>query len=149
MNNLREFLPRVTAWAKKHHDLIQVEGVELNDAGADMARSVGVEDPNRIRVMLVDEIPFREDPVIYRIAKSVGMFSGQVMGITFGHSIYIVKGCESAQLFSHEFRHVYQYETLGSIQDFMEVYLEQVLEFSYDKAPLELDARQFEITEPL
>lgn len=83
----------MTKWARKHHDRIQSNGVELNDNGVDMARSVGVENPDKIRVMRVDEIPFWEDPAIHSLAKSVGMLSGQVMGITFGHSIYIVKGC--------------------------------------------------------
>lgn len=145
MKELRQWLPLVTAWARRHHDLIQDNGVELSDDAVDLARSVGVVEPNRIRVMLVDEIPFHDDQAIYSLAKSIGMLSGQVQGITFGHSIYIVRGHQSLQLFSHEFRHVHQYETLGSIGEFMEVYLEQVLIFGYHQAPLERDAREFEV----
>lgn len=48
---------------------------------------------------------------------------------------------ESARLSSHEFRHVHQYEALGSIENFMEVYLEQVLAFGYARAPLEMDVQ--------
>lgn len=144
MKDLRTYLPLVVLWAKKHHDLIQEHGTELNEEGMEMARSVGVAEPERIRIMLVDEIPFQEDPVVYSLAKSVGMLSGQVMGLTLGHAIYIVKGCQSAQLYSHEFRHVHQYEVLGSIGAFMDVYLEQVMIFGYHQAPLEQDARQFE-----
>ncbi len=145
MKDLNSYLPLVVLWAKKHHDLIQEQGAELNEEGMEMARSVGVAEPERIRIMLVDEIPFQEDPVVYSLAKSVGMLSGQVSGITFGHSIYIVKACQSARLYSHEFRHVHQYEVLGSIGAFMDVYLEQVMTFGYHQAPLEKDARQFEI----
>lgn len=145
MKDLNSYLPLVVLWAKKHHDLIQEQGAELNEERMEMARSVGVAEPERIRIMLVDEIPFQEDPVVYSLAKSVGMLSGQVTGITFGHSIYIVKGCQSARLYSHEFRHVHQYEVLGSIGAFMDVYLEQVMIFGYHQAPLEQDARQFEI----
>ena len=145
MKDLNSYLPLVVLWAKKHHDLIQEQGAELNEEGMEMARSVGVAEPERIRIMLVDEIPFQEDPVVYSLAKSVGMLSGQVSGITFGHSIYIVKACQSARIYSHEFRHVHQYETLGSIGEFMEVYLEQVLMFGYHQAPLERDAREFEV----
>ena len=145
MKDLDAYLPLVVLWAKKHHDLIQEHGTALNEEGMEMARSVGVAEPERICVLLVDEIPFRDDPVVFSLAKSVGMLSGQVMGITFGHSIYIVNGCQSARLYSHEFRHVHQYETLGSIGEFMEVYLEQVLMFGYHQAPLERDAREFEV----
>ncbi len=144
MKDLNAYLPLVVLWAKKHHDLIQEQGTELNEEGMELARSVGVAEPERIRVLLVDEIPFQDDPAVYRLAKSVGMLSGQVMGLTLGHAIYIVNGCQSARLYSHEFRHVHQYEVLGSIGAFLEVYLEQVMLFGYHRAPLEQDARQFE-----
>jgi hypothetical protein len=144
MKDLNAYLPLVVLWAKKHHDLIQEQGSELNEEGMELARSVGVAEPERIRVMLVDNIPFQEDPVVFSLAKSVGMLSGQVMGLTLGHALYIVKGYESTRLYSHEFRHIHQYEVLGSIGAFMEVYLEQVMKFGYHQAPLEQDARQFE-----
>jgi hypothetical protein len=144
MKDLRALVPQVAQWARNHHDRIQDKGVELNDAGMELARSVGVAEPERIRVMLVDNIPFQEDPVVFSLAKSVGMLSGQVQGLTLGHALYIVKGHESARLYSHEFRHIHQYEVLGSIGAFMEEYLEQVVRFGYHQAPLELDARQFE-----
>jgi hypothetical protein len=144
MKDLNAYLPLVVLWAKKHHDLIQEQGTELNEEGMELARSVGVAEPERISVLLVDGIPFQDDPAVCRLAKSVGMLSGQVMGLTLGHAIYIVNGCQSARLYSHEFRHVHQYEVLGSIGAFLEVYLEQVMMFGYHQAPLEQDARQFE-----
>ena len=95
--------------------------------------------------MLVDQVPIMEDSVISSLAKSVGMLNGTIMGMTFGHSIYIARGFESTRLYSHEFRHVHQYETFGSLEAFMEEYLHQVLTFGYSKAPLELDAEVFEV----
>jgi hypothetical protein len=73
------------------------------------------------------------------------MLNGSILGMTFGHSIYIARGAESVRLYSHEFRHVYQYETSGSLEAFMDEYLHQVLTFGYSKAPLELDAKEFEV----
>jgi len=102
-------------------------------------------EPTHIRVVLVDQVPIMDDPVIRSLATSVGMMNGTTIGMTFGHSIYIVRGFESTRLYSHEFRHVYQYETFGSLEAFMEEYLHQVLTFGYSRAPLELDAKEFEI----
>ena len=135
----------VVRWASEHYQIIQNTGSSLSDEGLALARRVGVLEPERIRVLLVDEIPIHNDPLVAGLAKSAGMLDGTIEGMTFGHSIYIVRGRESARLYSHEFRHVYQYETYGSIPAFMDEYLPQVLTLGYGKAPLELDARAFEI----
>jgi hypothetical protein len=122
-------------WVNKQYEIIQDQGVELSDGGIELARSVGVLEPTRIRVLLVDQI----------LAKSAGMLNGSILGMTFGHSIYIARGAGSARLYSHEFRHVYQYETFDSLEAFMDEYLHQVLTFGYTRAPLELDAKEFEV----
>tara|TARA_R110000822_G_scaffold59926_16_gene149673 strand:+ start:1112 stop:1552 length:441 start_codon:yes stop_codon:yes gene_type:complete len=145
VDNYQNVRTAVIRWAQGHYRAIQDSGTELSDAGVDLARSVGVLESTHIRVVLVDQVPIMEDPVISCLAKSVGMLNGTIMGMTFGHSIYIARGFESTRLYSHEFRHVYQYETFGSLEAFMEEYLHQVLTFGYSKAPLELDAKEFEI----
>lgn len=135
----------VVRWASEHYRIIQNEGSELSHEGLALARRVGVLEPERIRVLLVDEVPIHNDPLIADLAKSVGMLDGTIEGITFGHSIYIARGRESARLYSHEFRHVYQYEKYGSIPAFVDEYLHQVLVLGYSDAPLERDAQAFEV----
>jgi hypothetical protein len=39
--------------------------------------------------------------------------------------------------------HVAQYERYGSIQNFLIAYLNQIIDYGYEDAPLELEARQF------
>ncbi|MES9834713.1 MAG: hypothetical protein ABW139_20975 [Candidatus Thiodiazotropha sp. DIVDIV] len=39
---------------------------------------------------------------------------------------------------------VFQYETLGSIEKFLPVYTQQIVEYGYENAPLEVDARAHE-----
>ncbi len=58
--------------------------------------------------------------------------------------IYIAEGCLTARLLAHECRHVYQYEVAGSIEAFLPLYLKQIAEFTYKRAPYELDARAWE-----
>ena len=67
-----------------------------------------------------------------------------MVGLTLGYGIFIVSGHYTVRLISHECRHVYQYETLGSIDKFLPVYLQQIVEFGYAGAPLEVDARAYE-----
>jgi hypothetical protein len=71
-----------------------------------------------------------------------------MVGITFGHGIYIREGTVSNRLVSHELRHVHQYEAAGSIAAFLATYLQQIVTVGYDNAPLELDARAHERDAP-
>ena len=67
-----------------------------------------------------------------------------MVGLTLGYSIFIVRGHMSPRLLSHECRHVYQYETAGSISAFLPVYLQQIATVGYQSAPFEQDARAHE-----
>jgi hypothetical protein len=49
------------------------------------------------------------------------------------------------RLVSHECRHVYQYETHGSIAAFLPIYLLQIATVGYVNAPFEQDARAHEL----
>jgi len=66
-------------------------------------------------------------------------------GLTLGYSILIVSGHCTVPLLSHECRHVHQYETLGSIEKFLPVYLQQIVDHGYADAPFEIDARTHEL----
>ena len=79
MNNYQNVRTAVIRWAQGHYRAIQDSGTELSDAGVDLARSVGVLEPTHIRVVLVDQVPIMEDPVISSLAKSVGMLNGTIM----------------------------------------------------------------------
>jgi hypothetical protein len=64
--------------------------------------------------------------------------------LTLGYSVLVCRGHETTRLLSHEFRHVHQYESVGSISAFLPLYLQQIVEFGYDDAPFEADARSCE-----
>lgn len=56
----------------------------------------------------------------------------------------MVDGKACPRLLSHEYRHVHQYEAAGSIAAFLRRYLQQIAEVGYERAPYEIDARQWE-----
>jgi hypothetical protein len=141
---LPRLLPRAIVWAELHSAEIQATGVSLNPSGLAIARAVGVVKPEHIRVSIVPSLPLPEDPELRDAALQTGLLGPTMVGVTLGYSIYLVKGYVSTRLLSHECRHVFQYETAGSIAAFLPVYLAQIAEYGYDGAPLEIDAQNHE-----
>ncbi len=109
-----------------------------------IAMAVGVTNPEKIRISIVSSIPIPDDPVLQKVAIETGLLGPDTAGLTLGYGIYILAGEDSDQLLSHECRHVYQYETFGSIAEFMPIYLQQIAQDGYEGAALEIDARQHE-----
>jgi len=134
------------AWANFQSEHVALLGQPLSPQLTEVARRVGVRQPQRIRVKLVDELPLPEEPLLRQAAIQTGLLGPGMAGLTLGHSIFVVHWQDSLRLLSHEFRHVHQYEALGSIEAFLPVYLQQIVDFEYAFAPLEVDARNHEIT---
>lgn len=132
-------------WAEAQSAQIIRLGQPLSNAQIAIARSVGVAQPNKIRIMQVDSLPFPENSELRLLAQTNGLLSPNMAGMTLGYGIYIRQGQSSIRLLSHEFRHVYQYEQAGSLAAFITVYLHQLISVGYTDAPLEVDARNHEV----
>ena len=133
-------LPDAVAWAEEQANQAAVSGRSLNECEREIARSVGVRDPERIRVVLVDALPLPEKPALRAVALETGLLGPDMVGLTLGYSVFIRRGYETMRLLSHEFRHVYQYKQAGSIAAFLPVYLHQIVQSGYAAAPFEQDA---------
>lgn len=140
-------LPHAIQWAEATSAYAALSGRPLSEAEAALARQVGVGRPEAVRLFIVDQMPYPEHPLLQAAAMATDFLGPQTAGLTLGHSVMVRRGQESARLYSHEFRHVHQYEQAGSIAAFLPVYLEQVLECGYADAPFEIDAREHEIAE--
>ncbi len=139
-------MPKAIAWAGDEAERVARSGRALDERELKLAREVGVTQPDRIRVALVDALPMPEDPALRAAAVQTGLLGPGMAGLTLGHSVFICRGHETVRLLSHEFRHVYQYEQAGSIAAFLPGYLQQIVQFGYTNAPLEHDARAHERT---
>lgn len=137
--------PLATAWAEQQAELIARSGTPLDADECRIALQVGVAQPEQVRIVEVDQIPFPDHPILQAAARDVELLGPNTGGITFGHSIYVRHDCRSRRLVSHELRHVHQYEQAGSIAAFLSRYLEQLATHGYEMAPLECDARQHEL----
>lgn len=145
MADLPVLAPKAIEWAEAHSVSIAKNGLALDETLIEVAKRVGVQHPERIRVALVPTMPLPDDPALQAACAAVGFLSEHFSGLTLGHGIYIREGGGTVRLLSHEFRHVYQYEQAGSIASFLPEYLRQIFTIGYDDAPLEIDARAHEI----
>lgn len=120
-------------------------GVPASDAESEIARKVGVQSPELIRLVSIDELALPKDVDFISAISVYGMLGKNMIGLTIGCVVFIKKQQYLTRLLSHEFRHVCQYELAGSVSNFMSVYLEQIVNVGYLLAPLELDAVAHEI----
>ena len=120
-------LPGAIAWAEERAEEVSKNGNALTKVEIDITHSVGVQRPELIRVAIVDRLPLPEDPMLREAALQTGLLGRGMVGLTLGYSVLICRGHKTRCLLSHEFRHVYQYESHGGIAAFLPVYLQQDL----------------------
>jgi len=142
---LPQLIPRAIAWADARANEAAATGSALTQSEEAIARAVGVSKPELIRVADVERLPFPEEPDLRAAALQIGLLGPGMVGLTFGHTVFVCRGHRTRRLLSHEFRHVYQYEQHGSIAAFLPIYLRQIVDVGYERASLEIDARAHEI----
>lgn len=139
---------RATEWAEQQSLFILGTGNPLNADEIALASSVGVVNPEHIRIVTIEQIPFPDDTQLLNMATNAGLLTSNLAGLTLGYGIFIRNNHYTARLLSHEFRHVYQYEQAGTMSAFLADYLHQIVRYGYEAAPLEEDARIHEVREP-
>jgi hypothetical protein len=138
-------LPAAIAWAEAVARDGLARGAPLDAGGIDLARRVGVQQPEQVRIVAVDSFPLPPDPELRRAALQTGLLGADGLGLTLGHAVFLRRGHETeVRLLRHEFRHVQQCERFGSLAAFLAEYLLQIVQVGYARAPLELDARAHE-----
>lgn len=142
---LPSLIPKAIAWAEIQSESAMRVGHSLDEWFISIAKSVGVANPEHIRILEVSHLPIPDDPQLKQAAVDTGLLGPEMVGLTLGYSVLVCPGYgRDVRLLSHEFRHVYQYEQAGSIAAFLPTYLEQIATVGYRNAPLEMDARAYE-----
>lgn len=144
-------IPKAIAWAEIQSKNAMRVGRSLDESFITIAKSVGVANPEHIRILDVPHLPIPDDPQLKEAAIATGLLGPGMIGLTLGYSVFVCPGYErDVRLLSHEFRHVYQYEQAGSIAAFIPAYLQQIATFEYRNAPFEMDARahEWQVTRP-
>lgn len=132
-------------WAEAQSSRSLALGAELTSAQAALARAVGVRDPAKVRVHVVDALPAPHDPVLTTAAGRIGLMPQAADGMTLGYAVLIKRGAEGdMRLLRHELRHVAQYEQAGGIEPFLAAHIPDLMRHGYRDSPYERDARAHE-----
>jgi hypothetical protein len=133
-------------WAQAQSNRSLAEGVALTSAQAVIAREVGVRDPARVRLHVVETLPAPSDPALTAAAGLIGLMPQAADGMTLGYAVLVKRGAEKdARLLRHELRHVAQYERAGGISPFLAAHIPDLMRYGYRDSPFERDARAHEV----
>lgn len=134
-------LPLAVEWAKKQEEIILGNGQYLNEDLCTIATKIGVVHIEKVRTLLVSEIPLPEDLILREACNQTQIISPSTIGLTLNYGIFIRTDCAlDRKLYIHELVHVTQYEKLGGILQFLKQYLYEIVTIGYSQAPMEQEA---------
>ena len=139
-------LPLAIRWAEEQAAAAERDGVALDAPQIALASRVGVRFPGRVRLLEVERMPAPSAGALAQACRDLGFLGPDTAGLTLGSSVFLKKGLGRGpgRVLAHELRHVAQYEDHGSIAAYLKRYLPELLEYGYDAAPFEVDARNAE-----
>ena len=139
MHELPELFPHVVSWITGLDKQANESGRTLNQLEYNLARKVGVNRPEDVRILSVPQIPKPDHPRVRDLEK-VGLRTPDTGGLTAVHGVIVRSACvNDLRLLAHEFVHVEQYERLGT-EGFLREYIQQLATYGYQNAPFELEA---------
>lgn len=142
---LPALLPSAIAWAEQQSAAILDHGRPLDATWLAIAKSRGVQHPERIRFGDLPHLAMPEDPELVEALRAIGMVGPAVGAVTLGYGMAVMPGLGlQFWLLAHEFRHVHQFEAAGSLAAYLTHFLQQVADHGYGEAPYEMDARAHE-----
>lgn len=134
-------LPRAVSWIEHQEERITRAGLPLSAVGLADARRIGLQQPDRVRLLRVDSVPLPDDPILRNVAITVGLITPETRGLTARYGIFIRdQDWDDRQLIAHELVHTFQYERLGGIKEFLEPYIHECFTIGYPHGPLEQEA---------
>ena len=135
--------PAVWLWAARLERRALRHGRPLNRRELELARRAGVRRPDRIRVLVVDDMPSAGLPWMRRLAARWGLSMDGVIGLCLRYGIFLRRRPGRLETLVHECVHTAQYERLGGLAAFLSRYLGECLRYGYDRAPMEIEAERF------
>lgn len=135
-----KFLPAALSWYSRAEQQLLSKGRPLTQDEQALARSLGVKQPDKVRVLALETFPLPEDQALRTEAERYGMGSAHEGGRTMGYAILLKAPYASDKtLLAHELVHVQQIERMGQ-SAFVQRYLLEMELLGYARSPLELEA---------
>jgi hypothetical protein len=136
-------VPQYIEWGYEIETQGLKSGVPLDSEGLMLAKDIGIQSPEKIRIVYVDEVPFPHDNFALKVlGEAVGFIGDNIINEAqaFGYSIYVRKDYEfDKPSLAHEIVHVLQIER-ANFEDVTFQHLSDLAKYGYDKAPLEVEA---------
>jgi hypothetical protein len=127
------------AWQEKR---ILRRGRLLDPAELHFCQQIGIQHPERIRVLAVLQVPMPLPEFILRFGETFKIGTHHPAGMTLGQGIFALPAyAHHPPLICHELVHVRQYQKLGGIWRFLRRYLRECLYHGYFDSPMEQEAR--------
>jgi hypothetical protein len=139
-------LPVACLWAARNEAVILRRGVPLAPAQADLARKIGVVQPEKVHLLAVEVIP-PTNRLLRALGTRFGLDSSRTIGMTLRYGIFIkANHWGDRRLLIHELAHVAQYERFGGFRRFLFRYLQECINPGYPLGDLEQEAKAAEQT---
>lgn len=138
---VEQLQPGVADYIREAERAGSKDGHALDAQQLELARTVGVAEPERVRVVYTQHFPVASDAALAAQLKTrFGIGGAADGGLTMGHTVFIAEKYAGARwLLAHELTHVAQFERFG-VERFAHDYLTQMLIVGYARAPLEREA---------
>lgn len=134
--------PLALQWLGETEAELLSKGRPLSEEETTMARTVGVEYPERVRVIVLAELPLPSNETLRTETIRYGLGSSAEGGRTMGYVIMLkAKYAKKRWILAHELTHVAQQERMGRAAFIRRFIAEQEL-MGYRRAPLELEANE-------
>ena len=141
--SLPMLMPLAVGWVERQERAILAAGVPLSPKLIEGARSLGVTDPERVRVKSVETVPWPGNRLLQRAGEIMGLRTSCTAGLCARYGIYVQNSfANNDEVLLHELVHTVQYERLGGIRAFLDQYLRECMEYGYASSPMEIEARE-------
>jgi hypothetical protein len=134
-------LPLAVEWAEAKEKVILEHGKVLSSQYMEDAKSIGVNNPERVRIYKVPQIPIPKHPILRAAAEATQLISPATIGLSLRYGIFIHNNfSKDRYTIVHELVHTMQCEKLSGFHSFLKKYLWECIEIGYPEAPLEQEA---------
>jgi hypothetical protein len=138
--DVQQNIPKAVQWVTQiEQDCMEI-GHQLSPQSKRDARTLGVEQIDLVRVMVLTAIPLPNDRDLRKFVLQTAICSNR--GIAFGRGIVLKTGDYYRRLIAHKLAHVMQYERFGGIEPFLVCYIPESFPPHYPNGPLEQEAEQ-------
>ena len=139
-----QLLPLAYQWAKTQEEFVLAHGAPLGPQHLADARRAGVQDCERIRILVLDRIPLPESGDLAEAARLTRIITEETRCVGFGHAVMIrAEAWGDRELLVHNFVHVAQCERSGGLEQWVRQYLlDRRTSASFTAGSLEEEARR-------